>query len=205
LGTAVIYYSALLALLYLASGRPLYVLGGLGLGALGGTAALFLTAHVKARILVWLHPMAFIDGSGFQIARSFFAFAAGGLLGVGPGRGLPQETPAVHTDLIFSVIGEEMGLAGALVVLLLFFLLVVRGFVLAAGSRDRLGCLYGSGLAFTLGLQIILIIGGTTGLLPLTGVTLPLMSYGGSSLVATYFTLGILNGLGSARGKSGVY
>lgn len=182
LGTAFLYFAAFLIVLYLASGRMVYPLWGAGLGAIGCFAAAILAAHVRARFLVWLHPLALAEGAGFQNTRSLFALAAGGLLGVGPGRGLPEMTPAVHTDLIFSVIGEELGLAGGIVLLLLYLALIVRGVVLACQSRDRVGYLFGVGLSLTLGLQVFLIIGGTTALLPLTGVTLPLFSYGGSLL-----------------------
>ncbi|MGQ9779104.1 MAG: FtsW/RodA/SpoVE family cell cycle protein [Bacillota bacterium] len=201
LGTAVLYFVAFLVLLYLAGGRFSYLLGGLALGTAGVLVAAFFVPHVRMRFLVWLHPLAAVEGAGFQTARSLFALGAGGLLGVGSGRGLPQITPAVHTDLIFTVIGEELGLAGGLAVLLLYFLLVVRGLALAARSRDRVGYLFGAGLAFTLGVQALLIIGGSAGIFPLTGITLPLLSYGGSSLVSTLFGLGVLCGLGAAPGR----
>jgi len=204
LGTAVLYYAAFLILLYLASGRAVYLLGGAGLGALGCLVAAILVPHVRARFEVWLHPLAFVDGAGFQGARSLFALAAGGLLGVGPGRGLPQSTPAVHTDLVFAAFGEELGLAGGLAILLFCLLLVARGLALASRSRDRVGFLFGAGLSFALGLQVLLIVGGTMGLLPLTGITLPLLSYGGSSLVSTLFCLGVLSGIGSGQGRRGL-
>ena len=105
--------------------------------------------------------------------------------------------------MIFSVIGEELGLAGGLAVLLVYLLLIARGIALASRSRDRVGYLFGAGLAFTLGLQVLLIVGGTTGLLPLTGVTLPLISYGGSSLVSNLFCLGVLSGIGTDQGRRG--
>lgn len=204
LGTAFLYFAAFLVLLYLASGRMSYLLGGTGLGAVGCLAAALSFSHVRARFLVWLHPMGFADGVGYQNARSLFALASGGLTGVGPGRGLPEITPAVHTDLIFSVVGEELGLAGGIIVLLLYLALVCRGLVLACRSRDRVGYLLGAGLSIAMGLQVILIVGGTTGLLPLTGVTLPLFSSGGSSLVATLFSLGVQSGIGTARGGRGI-
>ena len=201
LGTAFLYFASFLVLLYLASGRLSYLVGGSGLGALGCIVAAFLVRHVRTRFLVWLHPLALAAGGGFQNARSLFALAAGGLLGVGPGRGLPQATPAVHTDLIFSVLGEELGLAGGLAVILLYLVMVVRGLILACHSRDRVGYLYGAGLSFAIGLQVLLIVGGTVSLLPLTGVTLPLLSYGGSSLVMNFFAIGILSGIGLTRGR----
>ena len=204
LGTAVLYFGALLALLYLASGRLSYLLGGTALGAVGALAAVLSMSHVRARFDVWLKPLALAGGDGYQSAQSLFALAAGGILGVGPGRGLPLRIPAVHTDMIFSVIGEELGLAGGLAVLLLYLLLIARGVALASRSRDRVGYLFGAGLAFTLGLQVLLIVGGTTGLLPLTGVTLPLVSYGGSSLVSNLFSLGVLSGMGTEHRRRGL-
>ena len=110
----------------------------------------------------------------------------------------------MHTDLIFSVFGEELGLAGGLAVLLLYLVLVVRGLILACQSRDRVGYLYGAGLSFALGLQVLLIVGGTISLLPLTGVTLPLLSYGGSSLVIQFLRVGILSGIGPDAGEAGL-
>lgn len=204
LGTAVLYYGGFLGLLYLASGRPAHLLGGAALGAAGCLAAAVFVEHARTRFLIWLHPLAFMNGAGFQTSRGLFALAAGGLLGVGPGRGLPEATPAVHTDLIFTVLGEELGLAGGLAVLLLYLILVARGMALAVRSRDRVGYLFGAGLSFTMGLQVLLIVGGNLGIFPLTGVTLPLLSYGGSSLAATFFCLGVLSGLGAARGGTGL-
>ncbi|NLG83325.1 MAG: FtsW/RodA/SpoVE family cell cycle protein [Firmicutes bacterium] len=203
LGTAVLYFVAFLVLLYLTSGQIWHLLGGILLGTTGVLVTAAFAPHVRMRFSVWLDPLAAPEGAGFQTARSLFALGAGGLLGVGPGRGLPQMTPAVHTDLIFTVIGEELGLAGGLAVLLLYFLFLVRALALAARSRDRVGYLFGAGLAFVLGVQALLIIGGSAGAFPLTGITLPLMSYGGSSLVSTLFGVGILYGLGAPAEEVG--
>lgn len=199
LGAAVLYYAAFLIVLYLASGNAKYVMVGVLLGASGCLTAAALLPYVKTRFLVWLHPLSLSGGPGYQSARSLYALAAGGFFGLGPQGGLPGAIPAVQTDLVFAALGEEFGLLGGLAVLLLFLALVVRGLHLALRCPDRVGYLMIAGLVLTFGVQVLLIVSGTIGLLPLTGVTLPLISYGGSSLVATLFYLGIISGAGNRR------
>lgn len=203
LGAAVLYYAAFLILLYLASGKAKYLMVGAVLGVFGCLMAAAFLPHVRTRFLVWLHPLSLVDGPGYQSARSLYALAAGGVFGLGPQGGLPGAIPAVQTDLVFAALGEEFGLMGGLAVLLLFLAIVVRGLHLSTRCPDRVGYLMIAGLALTFGAQVLLIVSGTIGLLPLTGVTLPMISYGGSSLVATLFYLGILSGAGN-RGRPGL-
>lgn len=203
LGMATLYFASFLVLLYLASGRMAYLAGGTALGVLGCLAAAAVAPHARNRLLAWLYPLRLAGGVGFQGARSLFSLGAGGLFGTGPGLGLPHSVPAVQTDLVFAAVVEELGLAGAFAVLLLLLALVSRGLSLAGRCRDRVGFLFGAGLSFSLGLQALLIVAGTCGLLPLTGVTLPLVSYGGSSLFTTLFSLGALSGMGHEDGRRG--
>lgn len=192
LGTAIIFYSTCLAMLYLATARLAYVGAGLGIFALGAVLSFYLYPHVRGRILAWLDPWAYIDTTGYQVVQSLFALGAGGLLGTGLGLGHPDVIPAVATDFIFAAVGEEMGLAGSLGVLALYLLLVARGYAIARKAGDSFGALLAAGLTSLLAIQTLVIVAGVTRLLPLTGITLPFMSYGGSSLVTNYAILGLL-------------
>ncbi|RJQ24908.1 MAG: FtsW/RodA/SpoVE family cell cycle protein [Peptococcaceae bacterium] len=201
LGTALIYYGAFLAMIYVATARVFYVLSGAVLFLGGAVASYFLFEHVQMRIEVWLNPWRFIDAAGYQATQSLFALGSGGMVGSGLGRGYPGFIPAVHTDFIFAAIGEEMGLLGGIGIILLFLSLVFLGIKIALKARDDFAALLATGLTSLLGLQAFVIIGGVTGLLPLTGVTLPFISYGGSSLVANFILLGLLLNVSHEAGK----
>lgn len=192
LGAGLIYFTTFLAMVYVGTARAAYVLLGALLFFAGAAGSYFLFDHVRLRVQVWLNPWDLIDTAGYQIAQSLFALASGGLGGVGLGKGMPQYIPAVHTDFIFAAIAEEMGLGGALAFLVIYMLLVYRGFLVAIGSRDEFGSLVAAGLSALLGLQVLVIVSGVSKLLPLTGIALPFLSYGGSSLVANFILLGLL-------------
>jgi cell division protein FtsW (lipid II flippase) len=194
LGAAVLIFGVFLAMIYLATGRKTYVVLGALLFAAGGVAADHLFEHVHRRVAAWLDPWADPAGSGWQILQSLFCFGEGGLVGTGLGRGLPdpQALPAAHTDLILSVIAEELGLAGVIVVILLAGFIAYRGFAIAWHSRDRFGSLLAAALSVTFALQTLVIVGGVSKLIPLTGITFPFVSYGGSSVVANFVSLGLL-------------
>lgn len=192
LGTALIYFGTFLAMVYAATARIFYVLFGLGLFVAGAAASFFLFDHVRARVEIWLNPWPYIDTIGYQVTQSLFAIGSGGVLGTGLGQGYPEFIPAVHTDFIFSAICEEMGLMGGAGVIILFVIFIFRGIKIALNTRGDFEALAASGLTALLGLQAFIIIAGVTKLLPLTGVTLPFMSYGGSSLVANFILLGLL-------------
>ncbi len=192
LGTALIYFSTFLAMVYIATSRAFYALFGMGLFVAGAVACFFLFDHVRARVEIWLNPWPYIDTTGYQVAQSLFAIGSGGVLGTGLGQGYPNFIPAVHTDLIFSAICEEMGLLGGVGILLLFIIFIFRGIKIALNTKDDFDALVASGATALLGLQAFIIIAGVTKLLPLTGVTLPYISYGGSSLVANFILLGLL-------------
>ena len=192
LGTGLIYFSTFLAMVYTATSRLLYTAFGMAMFLAGSAASYFLFDHVRARLEIWLNPWPYIDTAGYQVIQSLFAFGSGGVLGTGLDQGYPKFIPAVHTDFIFAAIGEEMGLLGGTCVILLFMVLVYRGIRISLQARDEFAALAAAGFSALLGLQSFVIIGGVIGLLPLTGVTLPFMSYGGSSLVANFILLGLL-------------
>lgn len=192
LGTALIYFGTFLAMVYVATSRVFYALFGLGLFVAGAAASFYLFDHVRARVEIWLNPWPYIDTTGYQVIQSLFAIGSGGVLGTGLGQGYPKYIPAVHTDFIFSAICEEMGLMGGAGVIILFMIFVYRGIKISLNTKDDFEALAASGLTALLGLQAFIIIAGVTKMLPLTGVTLPYMSYGGSSLVANFILLGLL-------------
>ncbi|MFZ5632915.1 MAG: FtsW/RodA/SpoVE family cell cycle protein [Bacillota bacterium] len=199
LGTALIYFGAFLAMVYVATARMLYISLGTALFLGGGALSYLLFDHVKQRVDIWLlNPYGFIElgdreySQAYQIIQSLFAIGAGGLTGTGLGGGYPKFIPAVHTDFIFAAITEELGLLGGVGILLLYVIFVYRGLKVALESRDDFSKLLAFGLTALMGLQAFIIVAGVTKLLPLTGVTLPFISYGGSSLVANFIILGML-------------
>jgi cell division protein FtsW (lipid II flippase) len=192
LGSALLLFGVFIAMLYVATGRLAYpALGAVAFG-FGAYIAWLLFPHVQRRVEVWLDPWADISGAGYQIAQSLFAIGTGGLTGTGLGLGRPQDVPFSATDAIFVVIGEELGLLGTTAVLLLFLLLTFRGLKIATTARDEFATLLAAGLTVTLALQTFVIVGGLTRLVPLTGVTLPFVSYGGSSLLSNYLLVALL-------------
>ena len=192
LGLSLLVFGIFVAMLYVATARLTYVLLGLALFSAGAYAAWTIFSHVQSRISTWLDPWSVYESAGYQVAQSLFAMATGGIFGVGLGQGRPDIIPEVNTDFIFAAFGEEIGLLGTTALLLCFFLFVGRGFAVATRSRDDFGQLLAAGLTFLFGLQVFVILGGVTQLLPLTGVTLPFMSYGGSSLLANYGLVALL-------------
>ena len=192
LGSALLFYTIFLIMLYAATGRVSYVVIGLVLLGIGGFGMYQIMAHVRTRISIWLDPFADPSGSGYQLVQSLFSLADGGLVGLGIGKGMSTVIPVVESDFIFSAIGEEMGLLGASAVLLLFMLFAVRGLTTAARAKSDLAAFSATGLTAAVSFQAFLIVGGVTGLIPLTGVTLPFMSQGGSSLLASFIIVALL-------------
>ena len=204
LGAALLFFAVFLALLYVATGRVSYVLGGLALFLVGSLVLYNLFGHVQQRVDNWLDPFADPLGAGFQTVQALYAFARGGLLGVGLGNGLPTiggrlPIPAVHTDYPLAALGEELGLIGLLAILGLYLVVIQRGLRIAAGARDDFRALLAAGLALVVGVQAFIIAAGNLKLIPLTGITLPFISYGGSSLLANAVVVGLLLAL-SDRG-----
>lgn len=192
LGTALLFFGVFLAMLYLASGKLSYVVLGLATFAAGVFLAYRLFDRVTIRVANWLDPWADPLDAGYQQVQSEYAFAAGKLFGTGLAQGSPTFIPAVHSDYVFAAIGEELGLLGTLAVLLLFLLLIARGFHIALHARDAFGRFLAAGLTTTLAIQTLLIVGGTVRLIPLTGITLPFISAGGSSLLTNFIAIGLL-------------
>ncbi len=192
LGTALIYFGTFLAMIYISTGRWPYIFTGALLFSLGGALGYYLFAHVRVRVTVWLNPWLDIDGKGYQIVQSLFAIGSGGMYGTGLGLGQPSLVPAAHTDFVFSTWSEETGLLGAAALLIIYCLVIYRGFRIALKSKTGFGTLLAAGLTSLVAIQTLVIIGGVIKLLPLTGITLPFISYGGSSLVSNYILLGLL-------------
>ena len=192
LGAALLFFGVFLAMLYLASGKLSYVIAGLSSFSVGVFVAYQLFGRVQVRVENWLDPWADPRVTGYQQVQSEYALAAGKLFGTGLAQGHPAYIPAVHSDYIFSAIGEELGLLGTLAVLLLFLLLVARGFYIALHARDAFGRYLAAGLTTILALQTLIIVGGTIRLIPLTGITLPFVSAGGSSLLTNFLIIGLL-------------
>ncbi len=199
LGAALLFFGTTTIMIYLASGRPAYLGWGAGMFLVGAALAYAIYPHVRVRIDIWLDPWADPSGKAYQIVQSLFALGSGGALGSGLGYGFPGLVPEVHTDFIFAAIGEEMGLAGAGAVMLLYILTVYRAFRAALLAPTPFRSLLAAGLAVLLALQVLVIVGGVTKFLPLTGVTLPLVSYGGSSVVATFILLGMVLAMSERR------
>ncbi len=192
LGQALLLFGIFLTMLFVATGRRSYVLIGLLLFVAGSFAAYKLFPHVAARVDIWIDPFADPANKGFQPVRGLFALARGGLFGEGLGEGLPQSIPYVHTDFIFAAVAEELGLVGAFALLALFLTFVFRGLRVAMLARDEFSALLAVGVTASLGLQTLIIVAGNLKLVPLTGITLPFVSYGGSSVLASFVMLGLL-------------
>ena len=192
LGASLLFFAIFIVMVWVATARPIYPLTGLVLFFGGSWVSYHLFGYVRTRIAVWLHPFATIHGSGYQIVQSLFALATGGVFGTGLGLGRPDLIPEVATDFIFSAVGEELGLVGTTALLCAYAIFGARAFGLATRCRDDFSKLLVTGLATVFCLQTLLIIGGVTRLIPLTGVTLPFVSYGGSSLLANFVVVALL-------------
>jgi len=204
LGAALLFYAVFLALAYAATGRLSLVIIGLILFFAGSALMANLFEHVGQRVEIWLDPFADPLGSGYQIVQSLHAFARGGLIGTGLGKGLPMvggrlPIPEVHTDFPLAALGEELGLVGVIAILGLYFVVIQRGLRIGAAAADDFRAILATGLALVVGVQAFIIAAGNLKVLPLTGVTLPFVSYGGSSLLANAVVVGLLLAL-SDRG-----
>lgn len=195
LGASLLFFGVFVVMLWVATGRPGYLLLGLVLFAFGAVVGYILFSHVQDRVAFWLHALdpKHVQALGYgQLAQGWFAMASGGLVGTGLGQGAPYLIPYSWTDFIFAAFGEELGFIGCAMLLLMYLVIIGRGLRVAIERTDPFGKLLATGLTTMVALQTFVIVGGVTRLIPLTGITLPFVSYGGSSLVANFMILALL-------------
>ena len=196
LGTSLLYFGLFLVMIYVATGRALYVVVGLGMFGTGALVASQVMDYVAGRFGSWLDPFSSerydAIGGSYQLVQGLFGMAHGGLLGTGLGGGVPQLVPLAESDFIIAALGEELGLAGLFVILAAYLLLVYRGVRIGFTHSDDFSKLLAVGLSFVIALQTFIVIGGVTRVVPLTGLTTPLLAAGGSSLLANWMIIGLL-------------
>ena len=201
LGALLLYFLTTVALFFVATSNGLLTLSGLGMGAAAAVIACKALPYVQRRVDMWRDPWSDPEVYGYQIVQSLIAIGSGGLFGMGLGLGSPRNIPLYHSDFIFAALTEEFGLIFSVGLLIIYVLLIMRGVIVAMNARTSFHSLTAMGVVTMIGLQTMLIVGGNTKLLPLTGVTLPLISSGGSSLVSTFFAIGILSGISSMNAE----
>ncbi len=195
LGAALLYFFVYIFMCYCATGRLVYVIGGLGLGTVAGRVAYSLFSHVRVRFTAWRDPWSVIDGQGYQITQSLFAIGTGSWFGMGLTQGQPTDIPVVESDFIFSAIAEEFGVLFAICLILIYLCVFGHFLTIAWDAENRFYKLLAYGFSMSFIIQVLLTVGGVTKFIPSTGVTLPLISYGGSSVVSTLLTFAILQGV----------
>jgi cell division protein FtsW (lipid II flippase) len=201
LGAALLFFTIFLAMLYMLTGQAGYVAAGLGAFTFAAAMLYPFFVHVRDRVDAWYNPWVDPLGRGYQMIQAMYALAHGGYIGQGLGLGDPTTIPESHTDFVFVAIGEELGMVGALALLLCYVLLAFRGYQIALRTRDGFQQLLAAGLTTAIAAQALIITAGTTNLVPLTGITLPFVSYGGSSILVNFAMIGLLLRI-SATNKS---
>ncbi|MGJ4109009.1 FtsW/RodA/SpoVE family cell cycle protein [Corynebacterium macclintockiae] len=191
-GPALLLFGTVLGMLYIATNRASWLVLGLGLAFVGAFGVYQISAKIQDRVSNFVDPLANYDGNGFQLSQALFGMSFGGVTGRGLGEGYPNNIPVAHSDFILAAIGEELGLIGLAAVLLFYAVFVSRGFNTAMRASDSYGKLVAAGLALTIAIQVFVVTGGISRLLPMTGLTTPFLSHGGSSLLANYILLAII-------------
>ncbi|MGJ4050154.1 FtsW/RodA/SpoVE family cell cycle protein [Corynebacterium macclintockiae] len=191
-GPALLLFGTVLGMLYMATNRASWLVLGLGLAFVGAFGVYQISAKIQDRVSNFVDPLANYDGNGFQLSQALFGMSFGGVTGRGLGEGYPNNIPVAHSDFILAAIGEELGLIGLAAVLLFYAVFVSRGFNTAMRASDSYGKLVAAGLALTIAIQVFVVTGGISRLLPMTGLTTPFLSHGGSSLLANYILLAII-------------
>ena len=192
LGSALIFFGISITLLYVTTAKKKYVFTALGLAAIGSVAGYSMFGHVRERVMIWLDPWKYALGESYQIIEGMYSIAAGGLFGVGLGQGHFQNLPVKESDMIYAIICEEFGIIFAIGLMIIYFLLFYRGIRAAFVTDDKYSQLIAVGFSTMIACQTLVIIGGIFAVIPLTGITLPIVSYGGSSVLTIFFALGIL-------------
>ena len=201
LGALLLYFLTTVAMFFIATNNGLLTMAGLGMGAGAAVIAYKAFPYVQRRVAMWQNPWSDPEVYGYQIVQALIAIGSGGLFGMGLGLGSPRNIPLYHSDFIFAALTEEFGLIFSVGLLIIYVMIIMRGLIIAMNARTSFHSLTALGIVVMLGLQTILIVGGNTKLLPLTGVTLPLISSGGSSLVSTFFAIGVLCGISSMNAE----
>lgn len=198
-GTSVLIFLIYISLMYVFGEKKRIILCNILIGSVGAILGALLVSHIKVRIDVWLDPWADITGRGYQITQSLFAIGSGGFFGSGIGLGSPEYIPEVHSDFIFSAICEEFGILGGVAVIMLYFILVYRGIRIAMKTNNVFYRCVAAGVSALFGFQTFIILGGVIKLIPLTGITLPFISYGGSSLLISFSAVAVLEAIANRR------
>ena len=202
LGAALLFCGTFLVVFYAGTGNAWLTLGGVGAAVGASYASYKMFSHVQTRVRVWRDPWATYSGDGYQIVQGLMAIASGGLIGTGLGLGMPGVVPAAHTDYIFSSICEEFGLIIGIMLIGFYLVFIIRGILIALNAKNSFDALLVFGCTVMLSLQSFIIIAGVVKLIPLTGITLPFLSYGGSSMVASFIMLGMIEGVAIKNGES---
>jgi cell division protein FtsW (lipid II flippase) len=192
LGTAAVFFGMFVITLYVATGRRSWLVIALVLVVIGGVAAYALFGHVRVRVQIWLDPFAYANDQGYQIVQSLFGLANGGLFGTGLGQGYPSLVPFANSDFIIASFGEELGMVGLFAMLTMYAILVQRGLRTGIACRDTFGRLLAVALASVFALQVFVVVGGVTKLIPMTGLTTPFLAAGGSALIANWIMIALL-------------